>query len=164
MTGDTVGLKDHQQQNIFTADHDFLSQASVCCLEHKEWSDSTRKLRESYWIRRLNTLCPFGMTAWLSKTDLALKVLFCSKIPVISRLFKYKLCPPPLLSRELLSCCLLLVDPYLYESISEVKHDLPRKFSYECWINKLSASMCLWYPYIRSMLGYSQEGGGGLNV
>ena len=25
------------------------------------WSDSTRKLRESYWIRRLNTLCPFGI-------------------------------------------------------------------------------------------------------
>ena len=40
----------------------FLSHASVCCLEHnKEWSDSTRKLRESYWIRRLNTLFPFGI-------------------------------------------------------------------------------------------------------
>ena len=45
-----------------TADHDFLSNASVCCLEHnKEWSDSTRKLCESYWIRRLNALCPFGI-------------------------------------------------------------------------------------------------------
>ena len=48
--------------HFHSADHDFLSHASVCCLEHnKEWSDSTRKLRESYWIRRLNTLCPFGI-------------------------------------------------------------------------------------------------------
>ena len=50
-------------EHFHSADHDFLSHASVCCLEHnKEWSDSTRKLRESYWIRRLNTLCPFGTT------------------------------------------------------------------------------------------------------
>ena len=48
--------------HFHSADHDFLSHASVCCLEHnKEWSDSTRTLRESYWIRRLNTLCPFGI-------------------------------------------------------------------------------------------------------
>ena len=33
---------------------------SFCSID-KEWSDSTRKLRESYWIRRLNTLCPFGI-------------------------------------------------------------------------------------------------------
>ena len=49
-------------EHFHSADHDFLSNASICCLEHnKEWSDSTRKLRESYWIRRLNTLCPFGI-------------------------------------------------------------------------------------------------------
>ena len=48
-------------EHFHSADHDFLSHASVCCLEHnKEWSDSTRKLRESYRIWRL-TLCPFGM-------------------------------------------------------------------------------------------------------
>ena len=45
-----------------SADHDFLSHASVCCLEHNNgWSDSTRKLRECYWIWRLHTLCPFGI-------------------------------------------------------------------------------------------------------
>ena len=49
-------------EHFHSADHDFLSNASVTCLEHnKEWSDSTRKHRESYWIRRLNTLCPFGI-------------------------------------------------------------------------------------------------------
>ena len=49
-------------EHFYSADHDFLSHSSVCCLEHnKEWSDSTRKLRESYWIRPLNTLCPFGI-------------------------------------------------------------------------------------------------------
>ena len=57
-------LKDRLQQHSTPGVllYDFLSNASVCCLEHnKEWSDSTRKLRESYWIRRLNTLCPFGI-------------------------------------------------------------------------------------------------------
>ena len=36
-------------EHFHSADYDFLSHASVCCLEHnKEWSDSTKKLRESY--------------------------------------------------------------------------------------------------------------------
>ena len=36
--------------------------ASVCCIDHSpEWTDSTRKSRESYWIRRLNTLRPHGI-------------------------------------------------------------------------------------------------------
>ena len=49
-------------EHFHSADQDFLNNASVCCLEHnKGWSDSTRKLRESYWILRLNTLCPFGI-------------------------------------------------------------------------------------------------------
>ena len=42
--------------------HDFLSHASVCCLEsNSEWEDNARKSRESYWIRRLNTLNPSGI-------------------------------------------------------------------------------------------------------
>ena len=35
-------------------DHDFLSHTSAR-------PDHTRKLRESYWIRRLHTLAPFGI-------------------------------------------------------------------------------------------------------
>ena len=54
------------------------------------------------------------MTARLSGTDLALKPLLCSKVPVISRLLKYKLCPPPFVCWVLLSW--QLVDPYRYES------------------------------------------------
>ena len=49
------------------------------------------------------------MTAWLSETDLALKVLFCSKIPDISRRFKYKLGRPPLPKSG--TAILLLVNP-----------------------------------------------------
>ena len=60
----------------------------------------------------------FRMTARLSETDLALRPLLCSKVPVISRFLKYKLCPPPVVSRVLLSW--QLVDPYLYESSMKV--------------------------------------------
>ena len=56
----------------------------------------------------------FRMTARLSGTDLALKPLLCSKVPVISRLLKYELCPPPFVSRVLLSW--QLVVPYRDES------------------------------------------------
>ena len=35
---------------------------SVCCLDsNPEWSDNASKSRESYWIRRLNTLQPSGI-------------------------------------------------------------------------------------------------------
>ena len=60
----------------------------------------------------------FRMTARLSGTDLALRPLLCSKVPVISRFLKHKLCPPPFVSRVLLSW--KLVDPYRYESSKEV--------------------------------------------
>ena len=56
----------------------------------------------------------FRMTARLSGTDLALRPLLCSKVPVISMFLKYKICPPPFVSRVLLSW--QLVGPYLYES------------------------------------------------
>ena len=54
-------------EKFHSADHDFLSHASVCCLEHnKEWSDSIRKLRQSARANRFSCLasehlCPFGI-------------------------------------------------------------------------------------------------------
>ena len=42
--------------------HDFNSHVSLCCIDHDaQWSDDTRKARESYWIRRLNTMQPHGI-------------------------------------------------------------------------------------------------------
>ena len=42
--------------------HDFNSHVALCCLDHDiNWSDSARKARETYWIRRLNTLQPHGI-------------------------------------------------------------------------------------------------------
>ena len=72
------------------------------------------------------------MTARLSGTDLALRPLLCSKVPVISRFLKYKLCPPPFVSRALPSW--QLVDPYRYESSTRVEltsHHEARK-SWRC--------------------------------
>ena len=43
-------------------EHFCISHASVCCLDsNPEWTDNARKSRESYWIRRLNTLQPSGI-------------------------------------------------------------------------------------------------------
>ena len=50
------------------------------------------------------------------------KILLCGKVPVISRFLKYKLCPPPFVSRVLLSW--QLVDPYLYESTFALNYRL----------------------------------------
>lgn len=49
-------------EHFCSSEHDFLSHASVCCIDHNsEWTDKARKTRESYWIRRLNTLKPCGI-------------------------------------------------------------------------------------------------------
>ena len=49
-------------EHFRSTEHDSLKHASVCCIDHSpEWTDSTRKSRESYWIRRLNTLRPHGI-------------------------------------------------------------------------------------------------------
>ena len=82
----------------------------------------------------------FRMTAQLSATDLALKPLLCSKVPVISRFLKYKLCPPPFVSRVLLSW--QLVDPYLYESIK-------CHFNYISSYNNLISFSIASYLYVR---------------
>ena len=43
-------------EHFCSPEHDFPNPASLCCLDHNpEWTDRTRKARESYWIRRLNT-------------------------------------------------------------------------------------------------------------
>ena len=63
-----------------------------------------------YTFHNCEITSKFCMTARLSGTDLALKPLLCSKVPVISRMLKYQLCPPPLVSRVLLSW--QLVNPY----------------------------------------------------
>ena len=49
-------------EHFRSTEHDFLKHASVCCIDHSpEWTDSTRKSRESYLIRHLNTLRPHGI-------------------------------------------------------------------------------------------------------
>ena len=49
-------------EHFCSSGHDFISHASVCCLDsNPEWTDNARKSRESYWIRRLNTLQPSGI-------------------------------------------------------------------------------------------------------
>ena len=49
-------------EHFRSTEHDFLKHASVCCIVHSpEWTDSTRKSRECYWIRRPNTLRPHGI-------------------------------------------------------------------------------------------------------
>ena len=49
-------------EHFCSPEHDFLNHATLCCLDHNpEWTDRTRKARESYWIRRLNNLRPYGI-------------------------------------------------------------------------------------------------------
>ena len=49
-------------EHFHLQNHDFNSHVSLCCIEHDvQWSDDTRKARESYWIRRLNTIQPHGI-------------------------------------------------------------------------------------------------------
>ena len=49
-------------EHFHLQNHDFNSHVSLCCIDHDaQWSDDTRKARESYWIRRLNTMQPHGI-------------------------------------------------------------------------------------------------------
>ena len=49
-------------EHLCSPEHNFLNHAALFCLNHNpEWTDRTRKARESYWIRRLNTLRPYGI-------------------------------------------------------------------------------------------------------
>ena len=44
-------------EHFCSPEHDFLNHATLCCLDHNlEWIDWTKKARESYWIRHLNTM------------------------------------------------------------------------------------------------------------
>ena len=58
--------KKHCTQNEHSDKKCFSSNASICCLEHsKEWSDSTKKACEIYWI-------PHSCTAWHQQGGLTL--------------------------------------------------------------------------------------------
>ena len=51
-------------EHFCSPEHDFPNHATLCCLDHNpELTDRTKKARErereSYWIRRLNTLRPY---------------------------------------------------------------------------------------------------------
>ena len=49
-------------EHFCSPEHDFLNHATLCCLDYNpEWTNRTRKARESYWIRRLNSLRPYGI-------------------------------------------------------------------------------------------------------
>ena len=49
-------------EHFHLQNHDFNSHVSLCCIDHDaQWSDDTRKARESYWIRRLDTMQPHGI-------------------------------------------------------------------------------------------------------
>ena len=49
-------------EHFHSQNHDFNSHVFLCCIDHDaQWSDDTRKTRESYWIRRLNTIQPHGI-------------------------------------------------------------------------------------------------------
>ena len=59
-------------EHFHLQNHDFNSHVSLFCIEHDaQWSDDTRKARESYWIRRLNTIQPHG----INKGDYNVKCL-----------------------------------------------------------------------------------------
>ena len=46
-------------EHFHLQNYDFNSHVSLWCIEHDaQWWDDTRKARESYWIRRLNTIQP----------------------------------------------------------------------------------------------------------
>ena len=49
-------------EHFHLQNYDFNSHVSLCCIEHDaQWSDDTRKAREIYWIRRLNTIQHHGI-------------------------------------------------------------------------------------------------------
>ena len=56
------GQRSPVAEHFHLQNHGFNSHVSLCCIEHDaQWSDDTRKARESYWIRRLNTIQPHGI-------------------------------------------------------------------------------------------------------
>ena len=68
-------------EHFHLQNHAFNSHVSLCCIEHDaQWSDDTRKARDSYWIRRLNTIQPEG----INKDDSDEKWLIYGRLRIIS--------------------------------------------------------------------------------
>ena len=68
-------------EHFCSPEHDFLNHAALCCLDHKpEWTDRTRKARESYWIRRLDTLRPSLSTRATSRGNHRSFVRVCDSL------------------------------------------------------------------------------------
>ena len=80
MIGNTSGLRGLLSQNT-SVHQNTISWTMHCCLDHNpEWTDRTRKARESYWIQCLNTLPHIVSTRATSRGNLHSLVRACDSL------------------------------------------------------------------------------------